>query len=98
MLSGKLTNPAFAAQLLEEISNSQKNVPEEPLRRFPHSMSVAEVIKLAVSSESFQSMRLKSEKLFSSTLSLVKRNDSEVSLASFFQQVNLASFQVISSQ
>ncbi|CAG9533099.1 unnamed protein product [Cercopithifilaria johnstoni] len=82
----KLTNPAFAAQLLEEINNSETNIPEEQLSRLSRSMSVAEVIKQAVSSESLQSVRLKSEKLFSSTLSLVKRDGTEISLSSLLQQ------------
>ncbi|MCP9266043.1 Rabenosyn-5 [Dirofilaria immitis] len=81
----KLTNPAFAAQLLEEI-NSESNIPDEPLSHMSRSTSVAEAIKQAVSSESLQSVRLKSEKLFSSTLSLVKRDGTEVSLASLLQQ------------
>ncbi|KAL3982103.1 FYVE zinc finger family protein [Acanthocheilonema viteae] len=82
----KLTNPAFAAQLLEEINNSEMNIPEEPSSGLSRSTSVVEVIKQAVSSESLQSVRLKSEKLFSSTLSLVKRDGTEVSLASLLQQ------------
>ncbi|OZC09940.1 FYVE zinc finger [Onchocerca flexuosa] len=82
----KLTNPAFAAQLLEEINSSETNIPEEPLSHLSRSTSVAEAIKQAVSSESLQSVRLKSERLFSSTLSLVKRDGTEVSLASLLQQ------------
>lgn len=87
VFSGKLTNPAFAAQMLEEINKSGINIPEEPSSRLSRSTSVAEVIKQAVSSESLQSVRLKSEKLFSSTLSLVKRDGTEISLASLLQQV-----------
>ncbi|VDK76016.1 unnamed protein product [Litomosoides sigmodontis] len=82
----KLTNPAFAAQMLEEINKSATNIPEEPLSRLSRSTSVAEVIKQAMSSESLQSVRLKSEKLFSSTLSFVKRDGTEVSLSSLLQQ------------
>uniref|UniRef100_A0A0R3S6I9 FYVE-type domain-containing protein n=1 Tax=Elaeophora elaphi TaxID=1147741 RepID=A0A0R3S6I9_9BILA len=82
----KLTNPAFASQLLEEINSSETNISEEPSSRLSRSTSVAEAIKQAVSSESLQSVRLKSEKLFSSTLSLVKRDGTEVSLASLLQQ------------
>ncbi|EFO26560.1 FYVE zinc finger family protein [Loa loa] len=82
----KLTNPAFAAQLLEELSSSETNIPEKPLSHLSPSMSVAEAIKQTISSESLQSVRLKGEKLFSSTLSLVKRDGTEVSLASLLQQ------------
>uniref|UniRef100_A0A915Q518 C2H2-type domain-containing protein n=1 Tax=Setaria digitata TaxID=48799 RepID=A0A915Q518_9BILA len=84
----KLTNPAFAAQLLQEVSNSDSatNFPDEPSSRLPRSASVAEVIKQAVSSESLHSVRMKSEKLLFSTLSLMKRDGTEISLASLLQQ------------
>ncbi|VIO86631.1 Uncharacterized protein BM_BM6531 [Brugia malayi] len=82
----KLTNPAFAAQLLEEINSSETNISEEPLSRLSRSASVTEAIKQVISSESLQSVRLKGEKLFSSTLSLVKRDGTEISLASLLQQ------------
>lgn len=88
-ISGKLTNPAFAAQLLEEMNNTDTKSPEEAANHLTRSTSVAEAIKQAVSGESLQSMRLKSEKLLSSTLSLVKRDGTEVSLASLLQQVVL---------
>ncbi|VDN81438.1 unnamed protein product [Brugia pahangi] len=86
IFSGKLTNPAFAAQLLEEINSSKTNISEEPLSRLSRSTSVTEAIKQVMSSESLQSVRLKGEKLFSSTLSLVKRDGTEISLASLLQQ------------
>uniref|UniRef100_A0AAF5PH71 FYVE-type domain-containing protein n=1 Tax=Wuchereria bancrofti TaxID=6293 RepID=A0AAF5PH71_WUCBA len=82
----KLTNPAFAAQLLEEINSSETNISEEPLSCLSRSTSVTEAIKQVISSESLQSVRLKGEKLFSSTLSLVKRDGTEISLASLLQQ------------
>lgn len=84
----KLTNPAFAARLLDEMKNVERCAVVEPPGQRTGSMRVAEVIKQAVSGESLQAMRLKSEKILSSTLSLVKsdRDGTEVSLASLLLQ------------
>ncbi|VDN05744.1 unnamed protein product [Thelazia callipaeda] len=82
----KLTNPAVAAQLLEEINNPDIRVVKESSNALPRSASVAQTLRQAVSSESLQSVRLKSEKLLTSTLSLIKRDDTEVSLTSLLLQ------------
>ncbi|VDM39406.1 unnamed protein product [Toxocara canis] len=86
----RLTNPAFAAQMMEEISRVEAK--DSVLGGYTADSSpskspwVADAIRQAVSGDSLQSMRKKSEKLFSSTLALVKGDGTEVSLASLLQQ------------
>lgn len=75
---GKLTNPAFAAHLLEEVGHLELNTTSTILNRPVSSASFAKVIKRAISSESFHSVLHKSERMISS-LSVVKRDRAEVS-------------------
>ncbi|KHN79821.1 Rabenosyn-5 [Toxocara canis] len=77
----RLTNPAFAAQMMEEISRVEAK--DSVLGGYTADSSpskspwVADAIRQAVSGDSLQSMRKKSEKLFSSTLALVKGDGTE---------------------
>lgn len=89
LILGKLTNPAFAAHLLDEVQKAEQPLTHESANQRISSLRVANAIRQAVSSESLQAMRLKSEKILSSTLYLVKgdRDGTEVSLASLLLQV-----------
>lgn len=87
----RLTNPAFAAQMLEEMWRVEaKESAETGFGVDSSSPSkppwVTDAIRHAVSSDSLQSMRKKSEKILSSTLALMKGDGTEVSLASLLQQ------------
>lgn len=85
VMARKMTNPAFAAQMLEELKSGCAATASSERGNNSRSF-MTDAIKSAVSGESLQSVRKKSEKILTSTLSLMKRDGSEVSLSSLLQQ------------
>ncbi|VDK43029.1 unnamed protein product [Anisakis simplex] len=92
----KLTNPAFAAQMLEEMSRAEleSSIVNQSKPNYASlssskssSTSMTDAIRNAVSGDSLMSVRKKSEKIFSSTLAIMKGDGSEVSLSSLLQQL-----------
>ncbi|MFH4984098.1 hypothetical protein AB6A40_010807 [Gnathostoma spinigerum] len=80
----KLTNPAFAAGLLLETGRFEKSSADD--HGTSETMSSLGISKFAKADDSIQQMKKKSEKILSTTLSLVKGDGAEASLSSLLLQ------------